>query len=97
MAPHEADALGHGAQQAPDGGDVLQGQSALDAAAGQHGEAEAGGRHQRGLEAPLAAHEVDGGRVVAAGHQGAGHGEAGQHVAGGAATRHQGVGAGLAG
>ena len=96
-APHQADALDHGPQQAQDGADVLEGEAALDAPAGQHGETEAGLGHERGLEAALAADEVDGGGVVAAGDQGAGDGEAGEHVAGGAAAGHQGVGAGLAG
>ena len=63
---------------------------------GSDGEREAGLGHERGLDAPLAADEVDGRRGSwPRADERAADGEAGQHVAGGAAAGDQRAGAGL--
>jgi hypothetical protein len=53
---------------------------------------EAGRRHETGLDAALGTDVVDRRAVVTVGHERLGHREGGEHVAGGAATGHNGEG-----
>ncbi len=86
--PDDGHAAGEAPQQPDHRAHVGEGEPALDAPAGQLVETEAGGGHHGRFHAAVAAHEVDGGRLVAPVDQRLGGGQPGQEVAGGAAPGH---------
>ena len=86
-APDEDDGAAEGAQDADDGADVPDGQSALDAAAGQQRDREAGLRDEALLDATLASHEVDRRALMSSPDERPRDGEPGEHVPGGTTSR----------